>query len=176
MVLASLFCSFANRLTFELAKAPHFQRRLQEEVDALFAVLETESRPMDYRDCRQLPFLSRCIFETLRLWPAVANGTFRELQYDDYVVGEGGGQVKLKKGTYVQVSTWPRHRNPKLWGDDCNQFNPDRDFGEDEVWRGDPFMAYNPSSKRFSPFTFGPRDCIGKNFAQVRQIQLHCVC
>jgi cytochrome P450 len=105
--------------------------------------------------------------QTLRLWPAVANGTFRELQFDDYVVGAGGEEVKLKKGTYVQVTTWPRHRNPKLWGEDCDRFNPDRDFGEDEVWGEDGFMAYNPSSKRFSPFTYRPRDCIGKNFAQM---------
>jgi hypothetical protein len=78
--------------------------------------------------------------QTLRLWPAVANGTFRELQFDDYVVGAGGEEVKLKKGTYVQVTTWPRHRNPKLWGEDCDRFNPDRDFGEDEVWGEDGFM------------------------------------
>ena len=41
--------------------------------------------------------------ETLRRWNAVPNGTFRELQYDDYVIGPGGKPTLLKKGTYVQV-------------------------------------------------------------------------
>ena len=49
--------------------------------------------------------------------------------------------MKLLKGTYVQVSTWPRHRNTKLWGDDAHVFNPDRAFAEDELWGGDAFMG-----------------------------------
>ena len=58
---------------------------------------------MTYDDCEQLPFLTKCIVETLRLWTAVPNGTFRELQHDDEVLGAGGRPVRLKKGTYVQV-------------------------------------------------------------------------
>ena len=27
--------------------------------------------------------------------------------------------------------------------------------------------SYNPATPRFSPFTFPPRDCIGKNFAHM---------
>ena len=29
------------------------------------------------------------------------------------------------------------------------------------------FHGSNPNSARFSPFTFTPRDCLGKNFAQM---------
>jgi cytochrome P450 len=49
--------------------------------------------------------------------------------------------VKLLQGTYVQVATWPRHRNPKLWGDDAGVFNPDREFADDEVRRCDDINA-----------------------------------
>jgi cytochrome P450 len=120
-------------LMFEMAQRPDLQARVQEEVDALFADISKENRPLQYRDCRKLPFLTRCVTETLRLWPAVPNGTFRQLQFDDYVKGPGGKDVKLKKGTYVQVTNWSRHRNPDLWGDDVNDYNPDRDFQGDEV-------------------------------------------
>jgi len=154
-------------LTYELARHPACQRKVQEEADAMFTVLVREQRQMEYRDCRLLPYLSRCIAETLRLWPAVPNGTFREIQYDDYCQGENGEQVKLPKGTYVQVATLMRHRNPELWGDDVLEFNPDREFETDEVWGGDAFQGYNPSTKRYSPFTYPPRDCMGKNFAQM---------
>lgn len=69
--------------------------------------------------CRNHPLTmtrlqTRCIMETLRLWPAVANGTFRELSTDDVCKGRGGQPVHLPKGTYVQVSNWARHRNPDL--------------------------------------------------------------
>ena len=75
--------------------------------------------------------------------------------------------VRLKKGTFCQVTNWGRHRSPELWGADAARFNPDRAFEEAEVWHGRVFAAYSPHSKRYSPFTFPPRDCIGKNFAQM---------
>jgi len=147
---------------YEVAKRPDVAARLQAEADAFFAAVA--GREMQYRDCRLLPFLTRCITETMRLWPVVPWGSFRELQFDDLVTGAGGEQVKLLKGTFVQITTWSRHRNTRLWGDDAAVFNPDREFTADELWNGDPFMAYNPSSDRYSPFTYAPRDCIGKNF------------
>ena len=72
---------------------------------------------LQYEHLAELPFLTRCVTETLRMWPAVVNGSFRQLQFDDTVKGPGGKQVELKKGTYVQIPAWPRHRNPKLWGE-----------------------------------------------------------
>ena len=44
--------------------------------------------------------------ETLRLWPVVPNGTFRQLSYEDEVKGPGGKMVKLPKGTLVQVNSY----------------------------------------------------------------------
>lgn len=142
-------------LTYELSRHPEYQQRLQAEVDALFEGLDPGA-VLEYRHSRDLPFLTRCVMETLRLWPAVPNGTFRELQFDDVVTGPDGEDVQLKKGTFVQICTWSRHRNPDLWGDDVNEFNPDRPFTSDELWNADPFMAYNPSTPRYSPFTYPP--------------------
>ena len=62
---------------------------------------------------------------------------------------------------------WTRHRNPDLWGPDVHQFNPHREFHKDEIWNYDGFGTYHISSERFSPFTYGPRHCIGKNFSQM---------
>merc|ERR1712196_322774 len=47
------------------------------------------------------------------------------------------------------------------------RFNPNRDFTGDELWNGHSFSGYNPSTPRFAPFTHPPRDCLGKNFAQM---------
>jgi cytochrome P450 len=70
--------------------------------------------------------MTRCVTETLRLWPVVPNGTFRQLSYEDEVKGPGGKMVKLPRGTIVQVTTVGRHRDTKLWGDDAAVFNPVR--------------------------------------------------
>ena len=91
------------------------------------------------------------------------NGTFRQLSHDDYVKGPDGAQVLLPKGTFVQVTTIGRHRSTELWGEDANQFNPDRAFEDDELWHDQVYAARNPHSTRFSPFTHTPRDCIGKS-------------
>lgn len=96
----------------------------------------------------------------------VPQGTFRELGTDDYV-HVGGERVAVPKGTLVQILNWNRHRNPDLWGADVDAFNPDRAFDGAELWHGQPLAGYNPHTQRFSPFTHPPRDCIGKNFAQM---------
>jgi len=152
-------------LCYELSKHPEHLARLQAEVDAMFSSLG--GRAMAYEDCQKLPFMTRCIVETLRLWPVVVNGTFRELEGDETIRGPGGKAVTLPAGTFVQIPNWMRHRDPVLWGPDVDVFNPDRAFEGSEIWDGVPFHSSNPESARFSPFTFAPRHCLGKNFAQL---------
>ena len=153
-------------LLYELCRNPAIQARLHKEVDAFLKSLG--SREMVYGDLNDLPFMTRCITETLRLWPAVANGTFRQTSFDDYVKGKNGEDVRLPKGTFCVIPNWSRHRNPDLWGQDAHVFNPDRTFHDAEMWHGNAFKAYNPSTTRFSPFTYAPRDCIGKTLPKWR--------
>lgn len=150
----------------ELARHPEMQKELQDEVDQFFEYLG--SRDPEYRDLSRLQFMDRCITETLRLWPAVPNGTFRQLQFADSIKGPGGADVLLPKGTPVQLVNWSRHRNPELWGPDAGEFNPHRDFQPGEIGSvGAPLAGVNPQSERFSPFAHNPRSCLGKNFAQM---------
>ena len=131
-----------------MARKPGLQRRLQAEVDDLFARIG--DRPMKYRDLRTLPFLTRVTMETLRLWNVVPKGPRREFQFDDVLKGPNGEDVPVKKGTTFAVPHVVIHKNPEYWGDSADEYNPDvRDF----------------SSKAFMPFTLPPRDCIGRNFA-----------
>ena len=91
-------------LVFELARHPELQSRLIAEIDTFWA--EKGDSPIEYTDFAKLPFMTRCIMETLRRWPAVANGTFRELVRDDEVLGggfDGSELVHLPAGTWVQV-------------------------------------------------------------------------
>lgn len=153
-------------LLFELARNPDIQLRAQRDVDDFFSSLG--GRDPTYKDLSALSFLDRCITETLRMWPAVANGTFRQLQFQEHVTGAGNSQVALPRGTLVNIVNWSRHRNPQLWGQDADRFNPFRDFKPEELAHvGCPMAAMNPQSERFSPFAHNPRSCLGKNFAQM---------
>ena len=159
-------------LLFELCKNQTWQKKLQREVDHFWDI--QQKNKITTKDFRRLPFMTRCIMETLRLHTAVPNGTFRELIEDDEIKGKKG-MVKILKGTYVQIFNYSRHLNKELWGEDAEDFNPEREFNGNELWNNEIHAFYNPSTKRFSPFTYGPRDCIGKNFAQLemRLILLH---
>ena len=49
-----------------------------------------------------------------------------------------------------------KHHSKLLWGDDCMEFNPDRNFCDDEIWGGESFRAFDPSSGRYHPFQYAP--------------------
>ena len=151
-------------LIYELCKNQTWQKKLQREIDEFWLVQDGDK--ITTKDFRRLPFMTRCIMETLRLHTAVANGTYRELEEDEKIHGKKG-LVTIPKGTYVQIFNYSRHINKELWGDDAEEFNPEREFKGNEIWDGHIHSFTNPSTKRFSPFTYGPRDCIGKNFSQL---------
>jgi cytochrome P450 len=158
-------------LLYELCKHPILKQELIQEIDTYW---KNHTEPT-YDTFKELPFMTKCITEILRLWPALANGTYRELENDEIITGINGDSVCVKKGTYCQIMNWTRHRNKDLWGDDVNVFNPHRKFLDSEIWNYEGFGTFNVSSHRFSPFTYSPRNCIGKNFShmEMRLILLH---
>jgi len=153
-------------MIFELARHPDIQRELRQEVSAFFRSLE--GRDPEYTDLKSLDLMDRCITETLRMWPAVPNGTFRQLHFDETVKGPDGNPAVLPKGTLVNINNWARHRNRNLWGADADTFNPYRVWQAGEVAHvGCPLAGITPESSRFSPFAHSPRSCLGRNFAQM---------
>ena len=149
-------------LLYELCKHPEYKTRLIKEIDEYYL----KNKIPTYETFNELPFMTKCITETLRMWPALANGTYRELERDDNITGINGEKILLEKGTYVQIMNFTRHRNPDLW-EEPNIFNPDREFLEKEIWDYKGFGYYNVQSERFSPFAYGPRNCLGKNFSHM---------
>lgn len=159
---------------FELSRHPEVMKELQKEVDQFFEYLD--GRDPTYQDLYRLQFMNRCITEAMRLWPVVPTVGWRQLQLPETVKGPGGTEIELPIRTRTAVINWARHRNPDLWGPDVDEFNPHRDFHPEEIVSvGGPSSGANPQSERFSPFAYGPRSCLGKNFAQLemRLIMAH---
>ena len=92
----------------------------------------------------------RILDETLRLWP-VAPGYFRKANADTLL----GGIHPFEKGEWVFVVLLQLHRN-SLWGEDSEEFNPDR-FLPERVRGRHPEI--------YRPFGVGMRACIGRQFA-----------
>ncbi|KAI9476411.1 MAG: cytochrome P450 [Benjaminiella poitrasii] len=133
-----------------LAKNQSVQDRLRAEVNTLFKDDNDETIPT-YDEINTLPLLNNVVRETLRLIPAVPTTT--RITRVPAVLGS----YVLPKGTRVFLSIITNHHSPEIWGDDAEDFNPDRWDNPEKIGN-----AY-----QYIPFLAGGRQCIGYRFALV---------
>ena len=69
------------------------------------------------------------------------------------------GNALLPPGVQISIPTMFVHIDPKLWGEDALDFNPER-FSEGIAKATEGRVSY-------IPFGWGPRICIGQNFAML---------
>ena len=151
-------------LVYELCKNHKLQRDLKREIEK-FWNYNDDSNFIILQDLQCLKIMSRFICETLRKWPALANGTYREIT-DNYYIrnNENEKLIYLPKKTYVQIPNYLRHRDKTIWKSPL-QFNPYRNFKKNELEPINKNGFVTPESYRFSPFLHNNRACIGKMFA-----------
>ena len=122
---------------------PQVRGKLEQEVDGL------NGRTPKFADLDKLPFAKMTVQESMRLYPPVW-GLSRIVAADDEV-----GDYRIPKGSRIVISQYVTHRHPDFW-EDSNTFDPERFTPERSAGR--PRYAY-------FPFSGGPRQCIGNNFA-----------
>ncbi|KAF2812906.1 cytochrome P450 [Mytilinidion resinicola] len=141
--------SLLSNLFFELARRPDVWAKLREKVKAL------EGRLPTYTDLRNMKYLKWCIDESLRLRPVVPANT-REAIRDTFLPRGGGADgnapLFVKKGTQVLYSVYSMHRRRDFFGDNSEEFRPERWEGLQPRWE-------------YLPFNGGPRICLGQQFA-----------
>jgi cytochrome P450 / NADPH-cytochrome P450 reductase len=134
---------------YYLMKNPEIVRRANEEIDRVFgtdlSVLPT------VKEVNQLTYVQQILKETLRLWPTAP--AFAVYPYKDEVLG---GKYFLRAKSHIMLLLPMLHRDPAVWGDNAEIFDPDRFSAEAEAAR--PLNA-------FKPFGNGQRACIGQQFA-----------
>ncbi len=102
-----------------------------------------------YKQVRQLDYIRMILNEALRLWPTAP--AFSLYAKEDTVLD---GQYHLNKGDAVSVLIPKLHRDTEAWGEDVEEFRPERFEDDSKV----PHHAYKP-------FGNGQRACIGQQFA-----------
>lgn len=136
---------------FVMARRPDVQDKLRAEIGQLNGELA------DYDDIKNMSYLGAFVKETLRLYPPGPVGMRQACR--DTILPLGGGPdgqspIFVQEGDQVAWQTYSMHRRRDFWGEDAEEFRPER-------WR-----AARPMFE-FLPFNAGPRICPGQQLALV---------
>ncbi|KAG0209892.1 hypothetical protein BGX33_005271 [Mortierella sp. NVP41] len=139
--------------TMYLVRNPDKLAKLREELD-LATASNTPGALPTFDQVRNLPYLTGCINESLRLRPVAATGLPREVTEDVTMKGHF-----FPKGTILLAQLPQLH-----WSDEyfpqANKFIPERWIPGES-----PFPPVQDFT--FYPFSAGTRNCVGKNYAMM---------
>ncbi|XP_069020281.1 cytochrome P450 4F3 [Embiotoca jacksoni] len=133
---------------YNLARHTHDQEKCRQEVMDLMK--GRDEHEIEWEDLTNLPFITMCIRESLRLHCPVQAVT-RKYTQDMALPGD----CTVPAGAICLVSIYGTHHNPAVWKNP-HEFNPLR-F---DLTNAEPRNAHS-----FIPFSSGPRNCIGQKFA-----------
>lgn len=156
--------------TFLLSKHPEVQTALRKEIqENLPSPTDPVPEGFDLATVLEgLPLLNGVCNEAIRLYPTVPM-TVRDSNKPTQL-----GGVHIPKNTQIMLSPWATNRNPAFWGDNADDFVPERWIDTDEK-TGERRPNNNggaPSNYAILTFLHGPRSCIGQGFAKA---ELRCL-
>ena len=142
---------------FYLLQNPAAKQRLLDEIQSARSQGKL-SDPVQLAEADDMPYLQACLYEALRLHPAVGMSLPR-------VVPNGGTTVNgvyIPAGTIIGANPWVVHRLKSIFGEDVDDFRPERWLGTDTANMRRFFFAFGA----------GARSCIGRNISWMEMSKL----
>jgi cytochrome P450 family 313 len=114
---------------------------IQEKVYAeIMTVFKDESVELNVDNIQKLTYLKMCIDEALRLFPSVPHFP-RVVVNEEFSVGLA---KNVTVGTQIHMMVTVLHRRKDIWGEDADEFKPER-FSQENCDKRD-FYSYAPFS------------------------------
>ncbi|KAL0743631.1 hypothetical protein Bca4012_085144 [Brassica carinata] len=148
-----------------LSQHQDWQARAREEVKQVFGDKEPDTEGLNqlkvvsktksktFRSLTCFQQMTMILYEVLRLYPPVIQLT-RAIHKEMKL-----GELTLPGGAHISLPIMLVQRDTNLWGNDAAEFKPDR--------FKDGVSKATKSQVSFIPFAWGPRICIGQNFAML---------
>lgn len=133
---------------FQVARDPQVLAKVQEELDEFFA--DKDTIPSWDVLSTKLPYFDACIKETNRIHPPTG-------LMPERIVPEGGAVIcghLVPAGTAVACNPWVIHRHKPTFGDDAENFRPER-------WLETSKEQRLIMEKYLCTFGYGSRSCLG---------------
>jgi cytochrome P450 len=150
--------SLISWVLYCLVRHPRVYEKLRRTVLQTFGTYSTSSSGnITFEKLKACGYLQYIMSETLRLHSVVPFNS--RCARRDTTLPTGGGPdgtmpVFVPEGTEVNFSTHVLHRRKDLWGEDADEFVPER-------WE----KKRPGTTWQYVPFNGGPRICIGQQFA-----------
>lgn len=127
----------------------HLARNNEVWTDLRAVALALGSQPLTFETLKSLTLFKHVVFETLRLQGP--SGRVLRTAIRDTILPVGGGPdgqspVFVEQGAVVALHLWGLHHDRDIWGDDVDDFKPQRWVDRRPMWE-------------FVPFLGGPRIC-----------------
>ena len=134
---------------YYLSRNPSVLAQAQVETDEILGT-DPDAEPT-FEQVPRFRHIRRVLDETLRLWPTAP--AFTRSPNTDTVIG---GRYRMRTQDWATVLLPLVHRDPAAWGQDAEEFRPDRFLPENSRGR---------APHCYKPFGTGERACIGRQFA-----------
>ena len=145
-----------TNLMFLMAAHPLMLKRAQSEIDEAIQTHKLSASAPKYNDCRGLPFVDACVREGLR----IVASTFPRRRCSPPGVSFHVAGRFVPAGASVSASACEIGRHPKVYGDDADDFKPERwlQASEEQLRMWETLDVH---------WGFGVRKCLGKHIGSM---------
>ncbi|KAL8776865.1 MAG: hypothetical protein Q9194_002894 [Teloschistes cf. exilis] len=145
--------AFMSAFVDHVLRNPDVKSRLLDEIDHFNRAGKISFPVPSYEETTTMPYFMACCRETLRLSPSVSMILPRYASAGGMFIGD----TWVPNHTEISANPFVLHRDKQIFGEDADDFDPDR-------WLGN-LQQVRTMEKYFFAFGYGSRKCIGRHVA-----------